>query len=237
MNVDSGKSEAVFPGISILDYDLSPAGKQVVYSASAPGGKSELWLAPIDRSRPAKRIGHSGETSPHFGPQGQILFLRTEGNFNFLERMNPDASGSSKVAPYPIGYFQGVSPGRRWVIAIATLPGNGVAVTAIPVGGGAPRIMCAGYCVPTWSPSGNWLFISVEPSTRTSPGRSLAIPVGRGEALPPFPPGGIPPQADASIIPGAQSVPRADLVPGLEPSRYAYVNNTVHRNLYRISLP
>ncbi len=210
----------------------------MVYSASAPGGKSELWLAPIDRRRPAKRIGNSGEMSPHFGPQGQILFLRTEGKFNYLERMNPDGSGASKVAPYSIGDFQGVSPGRRWVMAVAVLPdGNGAAVTAIPVGGGPPRIICASYCVPTWSPSGNWLFISVEAATHTSPGRSLAIPVGPGETLPPFPPGGIPPQADASIIPGAQSVPRADLVPGLDPSRYVYVNTTVHRNLYRISLP
>jgi len=226
----------VFPGISMLDYDLSPDGQQVVYSVSAPGGKSELWLAPIDRSRPAKRIAHTGEMSPHFGPQGQILFLRTEGKLNYLERMNPDASGSSKVAPYPIGYFQSVSPARRWVIAVTTLPDIGGAVTAIPVGGGAPRIVCGGFCVPRWSPNGNWLFVAVEMSTRTSPGRSLAIPVGPGETLPPFPPGGIPPQADARIIPGAQSVPRADLVPGLDPSRYAYVNTTVHRNLYRIWL-
>ncbi len=188
MNVASGKSEAVFPGTSMLAYDLSPNGKQVVYSASAPGGKSELWLAPIDRSRPAKRIGHSGEMAPHFGLQGQILFLRTEGNFNYLERMNPDGSGRFKVAPYSIGDFQGVSPGRRWVMAIALFPdGNRVAVMAIPVGGGPPRIVCASYCVPTWSPSGNWLFISVEASTRTSPGRSLAIPAGPGETLPPFP--------------------------------------------------
>ncbi len=237
MMVDSGKSEAVFPGTSMLSYDASPDGKQVVYSASAPGGKSELWLAPIDRSRAAKRIGHSGEMSPHFGPQGQILFLRTEGNFNYLERMNPDGPGGSKVAPYSIGDFQGVSPGRRWVMAVAVLPdGNGAAVTAIPVGGGPPRIMCASNCVPTWSPSGKWLFIPVEAPTRTSPGRSLAIPVGPGETLPPFPPGGIPPQADASIIPGAQSVGRADLVPGADPVHFAYVNTTWHRNLYRITL-
>ncbi len=237
MNVDSGKSEAVFPGTSMLAYDVSPDGKQVLYTSMPSGGKSSLWLAVMDRSSPAKRIGQSGEMSPHFGPQGQILFLRAEGNSNYLERMNPHGSGRSKVVPYPIGNFQGVSPGRRWVMAVATLP-DGVAVTAIPVSGGPPRITCGpGYCVPRWSPSGNWLFISVEEPTRTSPGRSLAIPVGPGETLPPFPPGGIPSQADPSIIPGAQSVPRAELVPGLDPSRYAYVNTAVHRNLYRISLP
>jgi hypothetical protein len=238
MMVDSGKSEALFPGTSMLSYDVSPDGKQVVYSASALGEKSELWLAPIDGSRVAKRIGHSDDISPHFGPQGQILFLRAEGNSNYLERTNPDGSGRSKVVQYPIGDFQGISPGRRWVMAIALFPdGNRVAVMAIPVGGGPPRIVCASDCAPTWSPSGKWLFIPVEAPTRTSPGRSLALPVGPGETLPELPPGGIKPFAEAAVVSGAQSVNRADLVPGIDPVHFAYVNTTVHRNLYRISLP
>jgi WD40 repeat protein len=238
MMVDSGRSEAVFPGTSMLSYDVSPDGKQVVYSASAPGGKSELWLCPIDRSRAAKRIGHSGETSPHFGPLGQILFQLAEDNFNYLEQMNLDGSPRSKIVPYPVTQIQGISPDRRWIMAAAPGPGEtGVAYMAIPTSGGPPQIVCKSFCVPTWSSSGEWLFVSFEDATRTSPGHSLAIPVGPGETLPPLPPGGIPPEADSSIIPGAQSVPRANLVPGLDPSHYVYVNTTVHRNLYRISLP
>ena len=34
MMVESGKSEAVFPGVSMLAYDVSPDGKQVVYCAA-----------------------------------------------------------------------------------------------------------------------------------------------------------------------------------------------------------
>jgi hypothetical protein len=33
--------------------------------------------------------------------------------------MNPDGSGRSKIVPYPIGNFQSVSPGKRWVMAMA----------------------------------------------------------------------------------------------------------------------
>lgn len=36
---------------------------------------------------------------------------------------------------------------------------------------------------------------------------------------------------------GAQSIGRADVVPGVDPTHYAYVTTTVHSNLYRISLP
>jgi PAS domain S-box-containing protein len=68
-------------------------------------------------------------------------------------------------------------------------------------------------------------------------GRSLAIPVGYDENLPPLPHGGIEPLANASVVPGAQSIARGELVPGRDPAHFAYVNTTVHRNLYRISLP
>jgi DNA-binding winged helix-turn-helix (wHTH) protein len=237
MNLDSGKSEAVFPGTSMLAFDISPDGKQVVYT-SALAGKPSLWIAPIDKSSPPRRIGQSGETWPCFGPRGQIFFQLLAGNFNYLEQMNPDGSGRSKLVSFPILDLLSISPGRRWIMANATVPGGTAPVImAIPTSGGPPLIVSESYCVPTWSSSGEWLFVSFEDATRTSPGRSLAIPAGPGETPPPFPPEGIPAQADASLIPGAQSIPRADLVPGRDPSHYVYVNTTVHSNLYRISLP
>jgi len=113
---------------------------------------------------------------------------------------------------------------------------TGVVTTAIPLDGGVPRIICAGYCVPVWSSTGSFLVIPVEAPTRSGPGRSLAIPVGDDENLLELPRGGIEPLAKASVVPGAQSIPRGQLVPGKDPAHYAYVNTAVHRNLYRISL-
>jgi hypothetical protein len=79
--------------------------------------------------------------------------------------------------------------------------------------------------------------LGVEDSSRTSPGRSLAIPVGPGESLTNLPAGGIAPLARPIVIPGAKSIPRAALVQGKDPAHYVWVNTTVHRNLYQISLP
>jgi eukaryotic-like serine/threonine-protein kinase len=238
MLVDSGKSEAVFPGVSMTAYNVSPDGKEVVYAASVPGEKSRLWVAPMDRSSPARQIGLPGDTAPHFGARGQILFQFTEGNVNYLGQMNQDGSGRSKVVPYPIDSLQSISPGGRWIMASVPLPeGKGVVLLAIPVEGGPAQVVCKRRCDPIWSSSGKFLFIVVEDPSRTSPGRSLAIPLGPGETLPKFPPEGIGPSAEASIMPGSQSVNRAHLVPGKTLSHYAYVNTTVHRNLYQISLP
>ncbi|HEY7391478.1 MAG TPA: winged helix-turn-helix domain-containing protein [Bryobacteraceae bacterium] len=238
MMIESGKSEAVFPGVAMAAYDISPDGKQVVYATATPGETGRLWLAPLDRSSPARQIGDSNQIRPHFGPRGQILFQATEGNFNYLERMNPDGSGRSKVVPYPISFIQGISPGRRWVMAIVPVPqGTGIRPMAIPVDGGTPRVICAHFCAPAWSSTGRFLVIPVQEPSRTDPGRSLAIPVGPGESLPELPPGGIEPLAEASVVPGAQSIARGELVPGKDPAHFAYVNTTANRNLYRIALP
>jgi hypothetical protein len=236
MMVNSGKSEAVFPGVSMVAYDVSPDGKQVVYATATPAGTTQLWLAPIDRSSPARRLAGSGETRPHFGPRGQILFQTTEGTFNYLEQMNRDGSGRSKVVTYPINTVQSISPGRRWIMArVPVRESTGVVSTAIPLDGGVPRVICP-VTVFRHGPPPEVSGSSVEAPSRSGPGRSLAIPAGDDENLLKLPPGGIEPLAQASVVPGAQSIPRGQLVPGKDPAHYAYVNTTVHRNLYRISL-
>jgi eukaryotic-like serine/threonine-protein kinase len=237
--VDSGKSEAVFPGISMTTFDLSPDGKQVLYAADASHETASLWVAPLDRSLPATRVSILDVQSPHFGDHGEILFQRTEGSRNYLERMNPDGSHSSKVFQFPIADFQGVSPGRHWAIVnVAGISqGNRSALMAIPLNGGVPRRICASFCIPAWSPDGKYLFVPVEDPSRTDPGRSLAIPLGPGETLPVLPADGIAPSAELDVVRGAKSVARAELTPGKDLEHYAWVNTTVHRNLYRISLP
>jgi DNA-binding winged helix-turn-helix (wHTH) protein/Tol biopolymer transport system component len=236
--LQTGQSEAVFPGTAVLAFDISPDEKHVVYTNAAPNGETQLWLAPIDRSTPAKKIG-SNATSPHFGPGGTILFQQTEGNSNYLEQMNSDGSNHTRLAPYPISGIQGMSPGRRWVMAVVPQPpdGEGPAPMAIPTEGGVPRRICASFCTPVWSVDGKFLTVPVEASTNSSPGRSLAIPAGPGESLPDLPVGGISPEASPSSVRGARPIARDELVPGKDPDHFAYVNSIVHRNLYRISLP
>jgi eukaryotic-like serine/threonine-protein kinase len=238
MSVNSGQSEPVFPGVAMLAYDVSPDGKQVLYSTAASSEKSQLWLAPIDRSSPAKRIGYSGEVSPHFGPTGKILFELAEGNSNYLEQMNQDGLRRSKVVPYAITDFHGVSPARRWVTASVRFAHEDFpSDVAIPLNGGSVKRLCSDHCVPNWSPDGRFLFLPLETSSRTSLGRSLAIPIGPGESLPDLPPGGITPRSTEDVVPGSHIVNRANFVPGNDLNRFAYVNTTMHRNLYRISLP
>ncbi len=236
--VSSGQSEPVFAGISMTAFDISPDGKQVVYTTAAMDGPTQLWIGPVDRSSPATRVDIAGARSPHFGSRGDILFVKAEGNENFLEQIAPDGSHLSRVLPYPIEELGSVSPSRGWVVAAVprTSAEDVAAVVTIPLNGGEARRLCAGYCQARWSTDGKFLFVTVEGPTRTSPGRSLAIPLGPGGSLPDLPAGGIAPAAAPSVVHGAASVARGEIVPGKDPDHYAWVNTTVHRNLYRISL-
>ena len=237
-SIGTGASEAVFPGVPIVGFDVSPDGKEIVYASPEANGTSRLWLAPADKSALPKIVGERGAMWPRFGAQGKILFAQSEGNANFLEEMNSDGTSRKRVMPYPVGDVQSISPGGRWVVAlVANQPGGiGPEMMAISVNGGTRRLLCSTFCIPSWSTNGKFLFVPVEQPSQSSAGRSLAMPLGPNENLPELPGGGVQPMSDPSIVKGAVSVPRAALVPGADPEHYAYIDSSVHRNLYRISL-
>ncbi|MDQ1468872.1 MAG: eukaryotic-like serine/threonine-protein kinase [Bryobacterales bacterium] len=238
-NHESGKSENVAPGFSMLEYDVSSDEKEVVFSTQPSGKATQVWLATLDRRSPPRLISSSGETSPYFGPEGQILYRLSDGKTHYLAHMNRDGSGRSKVVPYPIGNVQSISPDRRWIVAYAPWPDRGQMVTmAIPTGGGAPRRICpAANCMASWAPDGKFLDIGMHRASRTSPGQTLVLPLRSGEMLPDLPDTGISGLYDGADLPGARTIDAYEISPGPDPSVFAYVKTTVHRNLFRIALP
>ena len=237
--VDLDKSEAVLPDISMASFNISPDGKQVVYTTWGANGMTEVWRAPMDRSSAPVKLGIPGVRMPQFGGQGQILFQRAEGGTNYLWQSDAEGKNISKVFPYPISDLQSISPGRNWVIVAAPRPAEDhrQTIMAVSLKDGSRKILCMDYCAPKWSPDGKYLYITVEYVSRNSPGRNLAIPMGPDERFPDYPSEGIPPLADASVVKGARSVPRSVVVPERDPDHYAWINATVQRNLYRIALP
>ncbi len=238
--VASGKTEAVFPGISIEAYDISADGRQIVYTDISRIAKPQLWLAPVDKSSAPRPIGHGGDMDAHFGPGKQIIFQGSEGNVNYAETMNQDGSGRARLSPFPVLEIQDVSPNGKWLMAAFSYPegkGSLPRMMALPLNGGAPVRLCQFYCRSRWAADGKYLYITTDSASEKDPGRTLAIPVGPEGRLPAIPAAGIATTTDAKAIPGAQWVNRGDVVPGKDLAHYAYVKNTEHRNLYRISLP
>jgi DNA-binding winged helix-turn-helix (wHTH) protein/Tol biopolymer transport system component len=236
-DLESEKSEAALRGVSMTEYDVSSDGKEVVFSTQPSGKASQLWLAPLDGRSPPKLIASSGETSPHFGPDGQVLFQFTDGKANYLAQVRKDGSGRSKVASYAVSWVGNMSSDRRLIMVVAPiLGGSQEASMAVPIGGGPPRRICVGVCPAAWAPNGKFLFVGVVSRSRTNPGKTLAIPVPPGEALPRLPASGVSGPDDAGSIPGARLIDGWAVLPGPDPSVFAYTKTTAHRNLFRIPL-
>jgi hypothetical protein len=111
------------------------------------------------------------------------------------------------------------------------------AIFAVPTRGGAPRRLCEGFRPVAWSPDGKFFYISVSRSSRSSPGKTLAIPLRPGESLPDLPASGIRGVGDAAAFHGSRVIEGWAITPGQDPSVFAYVKATMHRNLFRIPLP
>jgi Tol biopolymer transport system component len=235
---NSGSSEAVVPGVSMVEYDISDDEKEVVFTTQTTEQAAQLWIAPLDRSKPARMIGATGEVQPHFGPHGQVLFRLADGNAFYLAKMGRDGSGRAKVLPSPILDFHGISPDRRFVILGLPYqpdnPSRGHDI-AFPLDGGPTRNLCDG-CQISWSPDGKYLYLRiVQESQANSAGRTLVIPVTAAETFMQWPARGVQSLKDGLAIPGARVVNQSRIGPGLG-STYAYVKPTGHANLFRIPL-
>ena len=236
-DVASEKSEKVLPGISMLEFDVSDDASEVIYSAQPRGTPSQLWVATLDRRSAPQLIAASGEDSPHFGPNGRIVFRSFDGTNHYLEQMDRNGSGRSKVVHYAIGNVLFISTDRRWITVVGTMAGVGGGTFAVPVGGGTPQRICSG-CPVMWAPDGKFLYLPVEKPSLTdrSPGKTRVIPLQRGEMLPKLPPSGMRFPDDPKLFPGSYLIDAYGISPSSDPSVYAYVKTTMHRNLFRIPL-
>ena len=81
-----------------------------------------------------------------------------------------------------------------------------------------------------WSADGRSLWIEGGPIAE---GRSYAIPLARGQIVPPVPAAGFRAEEEIAKLPGAQ---RIDAIgaPGPAFNTYAFERRTIQRNLYRI---
>jgi hypothetical protein len=160
----------------------------------------------------------------------------SDGTRHYLARINRDGSGRARVTSYDVGNIIGMSPDQRWISAITNTPGGSRGGTfAIPVDGGAVRRICSG-CFPVWAPDGKYLYLSVLQPSLADPGKTRVVPLPPDEMLPKLPPLGMIGIDDPQAFPGSRLVEGFRFTPGPDPSTFAYVKTTMHRNLFRIPL-
>ncbi len=190
---------------------------------------------PAVASSPVHISSTAVEDSPHFLPNGDLIFRAIEGGSSFLYRMKSDGTDRRKIIPERIIAITAVSPDGRWVVA--GTPNSDeehpTSMKAFPVDGGASVPLCVDYCTFDWDASGRYVYLSMLPA---GGGGSYALPVMRDLGLPKLPTAGFTRGQDFTNPKTNIAIPWP-VQSAANPSVYAYTRETTRRNLYRIQLP
>jgi hypothetical protein len=238
VDLGSGETDSVLPGVAVTDYDISADEKEVAFTTTDRDGESQIWLAPLDRRTPPRQVARDGD-QVSFGADGDLVFRSLEGTTNVPVRIKKDGSGRERMTAVPILEKFGVSPDGEWVIVFALGVGedSAPATLAVPLDGGAPRKVCTAFCRAVWSSDGRFFYVAADRGASViSPGKTLAIPVPVGKSLPDLPDSGVDLVAGGIELPGAQVIEHDPLSPGRDPSTYVFTKTDLQRNLFRIPL-
>jgi Tol biopolymer transport system component len=233
--LNSGKVERLLPGYSMDGYSVSRDGKEVAFAMNDKSRRSSLWIAPTNRRSSPVRISSAAvEDSPHFLPDGDLVFRAIEGGSNFLYRMKADGTGRRKITSERIFDIIAVSPDGRWLVAGSPGPSqeNMVATKAFAGDGSKAVLLCLGYCLLKWDTTGKFVYLYFPELFEGV----YALPVLHDSELPKLPPGGITRKEEVTNLKTAVAIPWF-VASATSPSVYAYTRRNTRRNLYRIQLP
>jgi len=96
-----------------------------------------------------------------------------------------------------------------------------------------------------WARDGKFLYVTfpvfggngAEPRDREKPHKTYALPLTDSNAFARLAARRFDSEAQLALVPGVRVIDQPLVLPGPDPSVYAFSKETVHRNLYRIPLP
>jgi eukaryotic-like serine/threonine-protein kinase len=238
MDLASGESLSVLPGINLVNYSISPDGTKVAYEAPGADGNPHVWVGSLERRFAPRELPIPEEFHPIYSADGLIYARASEGKESYLYRMKEDGTERQKAASMPIIEAWDISPDGRWIEG-AMPSGNEdhpLETGLLPTGGGSFRQVCDA-CFFGWSPDGKYFAISSLGSTMAATQETFVVPLKNGEDFPPLPAGGLKSEKDLSQDPGVFVIEKSNVEDLWDRGTYAYTDLIVRRNLYRIPIP
>jgi hypothetical protein len=236
----SGKANPSLAGVPMLDFDISPDAQQVAFTA-ANGKERLIFVAPLDASGPPREVVRGGN-SVSFGAPGELVFQQVGPNASYLARVKTDGGGLKRVLDDSISDKIGVKPGGDWAV-VAGISTKKAGTYAVSLKDRTQKMICAGLCLPKWSPDGLFLYVTTSAllptvsgvNPPTSAGRTVVLPIPPGQALPPIPEDGVGVNV-VDEMPGIRVIRQGRMDPGPGPDTYAFAKSEFVGNLFRIPL-
>jgi hypothetical protein len=237
IDVATGKSNRLLPGVPISSYDISTDGTRVVFASYSDDGVSRIWLTRLDRRSAPERLPVGEALGPVFGTHGEIYYRGSENKLWYLYALDLATGQTRKFAPEPAINSPTISPDGNWILSLIPEVGNDTTTVlkAFPREGGRPVTVC-GNCFVKWSRDQHHVFMSMSPGNGTGSGGSFVVPLTSGAAFPPLPADGIRSEAQLAALPGAENIKHPGVFPGFSASTFAFGKGLVKRNLYEITI-
>jgi DNA-binding winged helix-turn-helix (wHTH) protein/Tol biopolymer transport system component len=231
-DIDSGRTQVVLPGTSMSEFDIAPDGEHVAFAAFDKEGSSHVWVGSLDRRFPPRKLTLKFARKPYFRAEGNIYFLVTEDDQEYLYRVGSNEMAPQKISPEPMEDFKGISPSGDWWLSGFN------PVVAHPANGGSSVPLC-NFCAPGWGADGRFIYVRFREAGEAGGGRTMAIDLPVGKELPTLRPYGLNSVNDLKTLNVAADFDMREVkifAPGNDPSVFAYVRTTVQRNLFSIPL-
>jgi DNA-binding winged helix-turn-helix (wHTH) protein/Tol biopolymer transport system component len=232
VDLESGKSEPVFPGITISKFDIESDGKRIAFVSLDEQDKPCVWMAALDHSTPPRKLTSLESDGPQF-IQGDAFFFRgTEAGGDFVYELKANEAVPQRVSTQPVPLYAEASPdGKWWLTGL-------IDTRATPMSGGASVRVCD-FCEVAWGSGGKYFYIRLRDVGSMGKGRVYVIAVPSGQSLPTLPPTGIHSAGDfkgLNVVSVIDTNGFSKFAPGPNPTTYAYTRRNVQRNLFRIPL-
>ena len=189
-DIRSGRSDRLFPGQLVTNYDLSH-NDRIVASVVEADGKTGIWLAWLDGRDAPRRIPGAEGDFPRFATNEEILFRSLEGGQPVYTRIREDGTGRQS--------FNKMQRHRVWHD-----------LTRRPMdqrqrhGGWTQRPFHCGCASPCaclstsqsarlrWAPDGRYVYLSFQfgEASAFAIGRTYILPLAPGSIFPSIPAGG-----------------------------------------------
>jgi hypothetical protein len=235
----AGKSDPVLTDQKIVDYDISPDQKNVVFTVAA-GGAMSIFMAAVDRGSAPHLLTKDGD-SVSFAGSKDLVFRQLGEKASHLARIHTDGTGLEQITEAPIAGKMGTSPDGEWAVTAGLTDTSKTPGTyAVSLRDGRRRPLCTGACLVKWSLDGKFLFVTLERSpsagrlSLSASGRTIVIPLPRGLAGAAIPADGF--SAASDEFNGIRVIRQEQISPGFDADTYAYTTTEFQGNLFRIPL-